>query len=56
MIACVDEAGHEVARGLSNYSASETRLIRRHASTDIEQVLGFANEPELIHRDNLILR
>ncbi|VVD97903.1 gamma-glutamyl kinase [Pandoraea morbifera] len=56
VIACVDEAGHEVARGLSNYSASETRLIRRHPSTDIEQVLGFANEPELIHRDNLILR
>ncbi|VVE85004.1 glutamate 5-kinase [Pandoraea sputorum] len=56
VISCVDEAGHEVARGLSNYSASETRLIRRHPSSDIEQVLGFANEPELIHRDNLILR
>lgn len=56
VIACVDEAGHEVARGLSNYSASEARLIRRHASADIEAVLGFANEPELIHRDNLILR
>lgn len=56
VIACVDEAGHEVARGLSNYSASEARLIRRHPSSDIEQVLGFANEPELIHRDNLILR
>ncbi|MDM8357845.1 glutamate 5-kinase [Pandoraea communis] len=56
VIACMDEAGHEVARGLSNYSASETRLIRRHPSGDIEQVLGFANEPELIHRDNLILR
>ncbi|ALS59233.1 glutamate 5-kinase [Pandoraea norimbergensis] len=56
VIACLDEAGHEVARGLSNYSASEARLIRRHPSSDIEQVLGFANEPELIHRDNLILR
>ncbi|MFJ2994686.1 glutamate 5-kinase [Pandoraea sp. NPDC087047] len=56
VIACLDEAGHEIARGLSNYSASETRLIRRHPSSDIEQVLGFANEPELIHRDNLILR
>ncbi|VVE67697.1 gamma-glutamyl kinase [Pandoraea captiosa] len=56
VISCVDEAGHEVARGLSNYSASEARLIRRHPSSDIEQVLGFANEPELIHRDNLILR
>ncbi|WP_017234733.1 glutamate 5-kinase [Pandoraea sp. B-6] len=56
VIACVDEAGLEVARGLSNYSASEARLIRRHPSSDIEQVLGFANEPELIHRDNLILR
>ncbi|VVD88015.1 glutamate 5-kinase [Pandoraea terrigena] len=56
VIACVDEGGHEVARGLSNYSASEARLIRRRPSSDIEQVLGFANEPELIHRDNLILR
>ncbi|UVA79008.1 glutamate 5-kinase [Pandoraea commovens] len=56
VISCVDETGHEVARGLSNYSASEARLIRRHPSSDIEQVLGFANEPELIHRDNLILR
>ncbi|BDD92561.1 glutamate 5-kinase [Pandoraea sp. XJJ-1] len=56
VIACVDEGGLEVARGLSNYSASEARLIRRHPSSDIEQVLGFANEPELIHRDNLILR
>ncbi|MBN9114917.1 MAG: glutamate 5-kinase, partial [Pandoraea sp.] len=38
VIACVDEGGLEVARGLSNYSASEARLIRRHPSSDIEQV------------------
>ncbi len=47
--------GHEIARGLVNYTASETRLIMRKASGEIEAVLGFVNEPELIHRDNLAL-
>ena len=45
----------DVARGLANYASSEARLIARKASTEIEAVLGFANEPELIHRDNLVL-
>ncbi|GAB3627232.1 gamma-glutamyl kinase [Pandoraea terrae] len=56
VIVCLDDAGVEVARGLSNYSSSEARLIRRRPSSDIEAVLGFVNEPELIHRDNLVLR
>jgi len=47
--------GTEVARGLANYSASESRLIARKPSSKIESLLGFANEPELIHRDNLVL-
>ena len=47
--------GHEIARGLVNYTASEARLIMRKASGEIEAVLGFVNEPELIHRDNLAL-
>ncbi|TBO30281.1 glutamate 5-kinase [Aquabacterium lacunae] len=47
--------GQDVARGLANYASSEARLIARKASTEIEAVLGFANEPELIHRDNLVL-
>ena len=56
VIACRDGAGREIARGLINYSSSETRLIMRRASAEIEAILGFTEEPELIHRDNLILR
>ena len=47
--------GSVIARGLSNYSSSEARLIARKASTQIEAVLGYVYEPELIHRTNLIL-
>jgi glutamate 5-kinase len=45
----------EIARGLANYSAAETRLIARKPSAQIEATLGYAAEPELIHRDNLVL-
>lgn len=55
MVACVDEQGHEVARGLVNYSAEDTRRIQGHPSREIEVLLGYVGEPELIHRDNLIL-
>jgi glutamate 5-kinase len=47
--------GAELARGLANYSASETRLIARKPSSQIESLLGYANEAEMIHRDNLVL-
>jgi glutamate 5-kinase len=47
--------GVEVARGLANYSAAETRLIARKPSAQIETVLGYAAGPELVHRDNLVL-
>ena len=47
--------GQEIARGLANYSSAETRLIARKPSNQIEPLLGYANEPELIHRDNLVL-
>jgi glutamate 5-kinase len=47
--------GSEVARGLANYSAAEARLISRKPSSQIEALLGYANEPELIHRTNLVL-
>ncbi len=56
VVACRDSTGREIARGLINYSSSESRLIMRKASSDIEGILGFIEEPELIHRDNLILR
>lgn len=55
VIACLAADGREVARGLVNYSSAETRLIARRPSSDIESVLGFIDEPELIHRDNLVL-
>ena len=47
--------GQELARGLANYSAAEARLIARKPSSLIESLLGYANEPELIHRTNLVL-
>jgi glutamate 5-kinase len=55
VIAVRSLSGMEVARGLANYSSSEARLIARKASTQIESLLGYANEPELIHRTNLVL-
>jgi glutamate 5-kinase len=55
VIACLDPQGVEVARGLVNYSSAETRQIARRPSSDIEAILGFIEEPELVHRDNLVL-
>jgi glutamate 5-kinase len=55
IIACRDSHGREVARGLSNYSSAEARRIARLPSREIETVLGYVDEDELIHRDNLIL-
>jgi glutamate 5-kinase len=56
VIAVQTADGVELARGLANYSASEARLIARKPSSEFEGVLGYAAEPELIHRDNLVLR
>jgi len=55
VIAVRSGAGAEIARGLANYSSSEARLIARKPSSQIGSLLGFANEPELIHRTNLVL-
>ena len=55
-VACLSPAGVEVARGLANYSSSDARRIARHASHDIEEILGYLDEPEMVHRDNLVLR
>ena len=55
VVGCCDESGVEIARGLVNYSASEARRIVRTPSSEIEQKLGYIDEPELIHRDNLVL-
>ncbi|MGL4231546.1 MAG: glutamate 5-kinase [Casimicrobium sp.] len=55
VIACIDESGKELARGLANYSSSETQRIMRKPSSDIEALLGYCNDDELIHRDNLVV-
>lgn len=55
VVACRDRSGQELARGLINYSASETRRIARRPSADIEGLLGYVDEPELIHRDNMVV-
>ena len=55
LVSCVDGQGYEVARGLVNYSADETRKILRQPSGQIEAILGYVDEPELIHRDNLVV-
>ncbi|MDY7540564.1 glutamate 5-kinase [Undibacterium sp. RTI2.1] len=55
VVTCYNEAGQAIARGLSNYTSTEARRIKRHPSTEIAQILGFVEEPELIHRDNMVL-
>lgn len=55
LVVCFGPGGEEVARGLVNYSAAESRRIIGHASNRIESILGYVDEPELIHRDNLVL-
>jgi len=56
VVAVLDPDGRELARGLINYAASDARRIARRPSSEIEALLGFVEEPELIHRDNLVLR
>ena len=55
VVACVAPDGKEIARGLANYGATEARRILGHSSHEIEAVLGYVDEAELIHRDNLVL-
>jgi len=55
VIAVRDAAGVEIARGLANYSSSEARLLCRKPSSEFERLLGYAAEPEMLHRDNLVL-
>lgn len=55
VVTCIDRDGREVARGLINYAAGDARKIMRHSSNEIERILGYVEEPELIHRDNIVL-
>ncbi len=55
VIAIRDEQGQEIARGLANYASAEARLLCRKPSHEYEALLGYTAEPEMVHRDNLIL-
>jgi glutamate 5-kinase len=55
VIAVRDPQGLEIARGLANYASTEARLICRKPSGEFEKLLGYVAEPEMVHRDNLVL-
>ncbi|MBT3705484.1 MAG: glutamate 5-kinase, partial [Proteobacteria bacterium] len=56
LVDCVAiDSGRIVARGLVNYSAEESAKIAGRASGDIERILGFVDEPEIVHRDNMVV-
>lgn len=55
VVCCVNNIGVEIARGLVNYSAIEASQLQGKASREIESILGYVEEPELIHRDNLVV-
>lgn len=55
LVACVSRDGLEVARGLVNYGADDAQKLCGQPSQNIEALLGYVDEPELIHRDNLVL-
>ncbi len=52
-VTCVDPSGNPIAKGLVNYSADEIRKIMGLKTAKIEQVLGYKDYDEVIHRDNL---
>jgi glutamate 5-kinase len=55
VVACLDATGNEIARGIVNYNSQEAARIMRKSSSEIEKILGYVEESELIHRDNLVL-
>ncbi|MEP6790597.1 MAG: glutamate 5-kinase, partial [Ramlibacter sp.] len=55
VISIRDSRGGEIARGLANYAAAEARLLCRKPSSEIERLLGYVAEPEMVHRTNLVI-
>lgn len=54
-VAVIDEQGNLLARGLVNYDVDDAFKIMGKPTAEIDAILGYLNEPELIHRDNLVL-
>lgn len=55
LVSCTDENGLEVARGLINYGKADAELIAGKSSIEFEKILGYADDSEMIHRDNMVL-
>jgi len=55
LVSCLNESGLEVARGLINYGSTDAQLIAGKSSSEFEKILGYADDSELIHRDNMVL-
>ena len=55
LVSCVDAEGNEIARGLVNYSSDEADLIKGRSTESISEILGYREDDELIHRDNLVV-
>ena len=55
LVSCINHKGIEIARGLTNYNTGDINQIKTFASNRIEKILGYVDEPEVIHRDNLVL-
>ena len=55
LVSCLDESGLEIARGLVNYGNTEAQLIAGKSSSEFEKILGYADDSEMIHRDNMVL-
>ncbi len=55
LVSCFDESGIEIARGLINYGNSDAELIAGKSSSEFEKILGYADDSEMIHRDNIVL-
>jgi glutamate 5-kinase len=55
VVVCIDEQGREIARGLVNYDALEAARIKGRPSSGFQEILGYLDDEELIHRDNLVL-
>ena len=55
VVSCVDLNGYEIARGLANYNSGDAQKIAGKSSDQIKTILGYIDDEELIHRDNLVL-
>ena len=55
VVSCISSEGNEIARGLVNYDSKESRQLQGMTSEKFESILGYVDEAELIHRDNLVL-